>query len=480
MIQRTSSPRVHGNWTRDWWAGDPRWEALLGPAPSSGSLAACAQTLNPDLDWSSALHPVSRSRPAAPAGSLVILAGQQPVFGGGAALVAHKAATAVTLAREASALLGRSVVPVFLLATQDHDGPEVDHIDCFMPSNGGVHRTRCRVSPGHDMFSRSNWESEPWPIINRLLESLNIANKDHLAHGLRARPVADHAAWLLDQTLGSEGLLIVEAHRLHAAAMPVLAQALTSPELLQECLLQGATGLRDLGLVPAFDPVDPRPLLLESREGRRLRLEPGDGDAGARLQMRPQDFSPHAALRPVVQALSLPVLAQVAGPSELLYLAQARQLHHIFDAAPPVLVPRMEATRLPFDLMTRLGEAALDPQAGQGSPAADDLLAAAQRFTRSISLQDPNLLPRLERFTRGLRRATDRLAAMPSWRGKAARGMRAMVRPRGRPQDAVLAWLPDALLGPDLPTYGRHLCSLCQPLKAPVHMLHTYPETDDG
>jgi hypothetical protein len=279
---------------------------------------------------------------------------------------------------------------------------------------------------------------------------------------------------------GDQGLLVVESHRMATAGQPLLDRALSDPGTLAAQLRVGARGLRELGITPAFDPEDPRPLVLETQEARRARVTAQDEGARARLAAQPDDFSPHAALRPVVQATALPVLAQVCGPSELLYLAQSRGLHTVFDAAPPLLVPRMEATRLPAEAIESRGEQLLEAGSSPAGEAERALAAALEAFQHDVSAADPGLRPRLERFARGVTSRARRLAEMPSWRGRAMHGLRSLARPRGRWQDAVLAWLPDALACGDLGLYGRHLVSLCRPLDPPVHVLHSLPEVTDG
>jgi hypothetical protein len=483
VIQRTSHPRVHGLWTAEWWTGADGWRRLLGNPPSADAIREVASRLATGNDWSGCLHPVSRSRPAPPGDALVCLAGQQPVFGGGAALVVHKAATAVAMAQEAERILSRPVVPVFLLATQDHDSDEVDHADFINPLNGSLVRARCRITPQHEMFSRAAWD-DAW--INKLDGSINSVSTNlevSLSDLLRGSPgagVSDHPAHLIDQVFGDQGLLVVESHRMAAAGQPLLDRALGDPASLAAQLRVGARGLRELGITPAFDPEDPRPLVLETQAARRARVTAQDDGAQARLAARPEDFSPHAALRPVVQATALPVLAQVCGPSELLYLAQSRGLHTVFDAVAPLLVPRMEATRLPAEAIEARGEQLLEAGSSPAGEAERALASALEAFQRDVSAADPGLRPRLERFARGVTSRARRLAEMPSWRGRAMHGLRSLARPRGRWQDAVLAWLPDALACGDLGHYGRHLVSLCRPLDPPVHVLHSLPEATDG
>jgi uncharacterized protein YllA (UPF0747 family) len=62
------------------------------------------------------------------AGARVIVTGQQVSLFGGPLYTLHKAATAVRLAAQASESTGVAHVPVFWLATEDHDFAEAGHV----------------------------------------------------------------------------------------------------------------------------------------------------------------------------------------------------------------------------------------------------------------------------------------------------------------------------------------------------------------
>src|SRR5579862_9222162 len=70
-------------------------------------------------------------------GAVAVVTGQQVGLFGGPAYSIYKALTAVHVARELTER-GVDAVPVFWLATEDHDLAEVDH--CFLPKRGGFER----------------------------------------------------------------------------------------------------------------------------------------------------------------------------------------------------------------------------------------------------------------------------------------------------------------------------------------------------
>jgi len=62
------------------------------------------------------------------------------------------------------------------------------------------------------------------------------------------------------------------------------------------------------------------------------------------LRDSPNRFSTAVASRPVLQSWLLPVAAYVAGPAEIAYWAQLREIFHVMSVAFPVVYPRLSAT----------------------------------------------------------------------------------------------------------------------------------------
>src|SRR5690348_8910812 len=111
---------------RAWYGAPPLAVSRLRPAPPSAHPAAMAD----------ALERQARDFGAAPAafaniaklrgGARAIVTGQQVGLLGGPLLTMHKAATAIARARQVTESTGVEHVPVFWLASEDHDLEEVD------------------------------------------------------------------------------------------------------------------------------------------------------------------------------------------------------------------------------------------------------------------------------------------------------------------------------------------------------------------
>jgi bacillithiol biosynthesis cysteine-adding enzyme BshC len=70
-----------------------------------------------------------------------------------------------------------------------------------------------------------------------------------------------------------------------------------------------------------------------------------------RVRTKPADFSPNVLLRPVVQDTLFPTCCFVAGPNELGYIAQLRDIYAAFDVPMPLIHQRSSATILDANAM---------------------------------------------------------------------------------------------------------------------------------
>jgi bacillithiol synthase len=91
-------------------------------------------------------------------------------------------------------------------------------------------------------------------------------------------------------------------------------------------------------------------------DGQRLALRPSNGGfvAGARqesieetlraAEMHPEQFSPSALLRPVIQDTLLPTVAYIGGPAEVAYHAQTSLVYKKLLGRAPAILPRAAFT----------------------------------------------------------------------------------------------------------------------------------------
>ena len=322
--------------------------------------------------------------------SRVVVAGQQTGLLLGPAYTLTKAITAVRLAQHLDRE-ERPVVPVFWLASQDHDTAEVDHAH-LLDGEERLHHISVSLPPDAPAgrvplteamlrsVERGFGDLRPAPPFLEEATALLREAADS------ARTYADWFAGLVYRLLGDQGLALFDPMSERAAALlrPVLERELMRPEASVAEVNAAARRLRRLGVDPQLGRganatnlflevpggAVPRRVLLR-HEGRNFRLEGrvlSADEVRARLDDDPAALTPAAGLRPVVQDSVLPTAAVVLGPGELRYFAQLRGVYAAHGVPMPLVWPRATATVLEPPVGRILDKYGLDVPAFQADP----------------------------------------------------------------------------------------------------------------
>ena len=405
----------------------------------------------------------------ADAGTVCVITGQQAGLLGGPVYTAHKIATTIRLAAQIEASCGRRCVPVFWLATEDHDFGEINHAYLVQP-NGEIGR----VGFG--------WAQQGRPIaalpvdgrVRRAVEAYwaNAAGGPYLDE-TRAQFAAQegegYAAWsarIWSELFAEHGLVIVEPRTIRPAAGAFFAQALRQSSEIRHRLDEVSCQLRDAGYSPQLQSQWAGQPYTFDREGYRVRVEQPERhveDAAA----RPERYSADAALRPILADAMLPTVASVLGPGEIAYQGMLRPLYELFEVPQPQAYPRKSYTLVSAGEAERLAaygitaqqllreEVVMDEVMAKLVPAAErdvfevaeGAVAAALAPIRShLVARDPRLgrtmaqhVARAQRSLADLKRRAYRscLEQMGYSRGE-LRALENVLLPRGRLQERVL------------------------------------------
>ncbi len=325
----------------------------LSPLESSGySTAANSVRVSPE-HRSRLVDALREQNPGSPAlerlaqpGTCVVATGQQVGLFLGPAYTIYKALTAARLAKDLEAR-GIPAVPVFWMATEDHDFAEVNHCWVFGP---GHRPQRIEVAgdvPDHRPVGPIPITGDPAGILGEALTGLPCAAEvldlaaDAYAPG---RTMGEAFAALLRKLLGPYGLLLLDP--LHPAirqlAAPILAEAAERAPELVTLLLERNRELDAAGYHAQVhvEPDSSRLFSLDGGSRAALRLKNG----ALPPVSRPESLSPNALLRPVVQDYLLPTVATVMGPAEIAYVAQSEVLYRSLLGHQPVAVNRASFT----------------------------------------------------------------------------------------------------------------------------------------
>ncbi len=106
-------------------------------------------------------------------GTVAVVTGQQVGLFGGPAYSLFKALTAVKLARQLEEL-GISAVPVFWLATEDHDLAEVDHAWMFNEHASIKKIALSNTAPNGGPVGDVKLNGVPWPELRNALGEVTV------------------------------------------------------------------------------------------------------------------------------------------------------------------------------------------------------------------------------------------------------------------------------------------------------------------
>jgi len=424
--------------------------------------------------------------------TLAVVTGQQAVLFGGPLYVLYKALAAMELARHMSESLKTTVVPVFWVASDDHDFAEIratTHMD------GNSELKTLRYEPAVE----PNLQPASTIILDRTIDPLAKSVRDLLPASPWRDEVCDAmvAAYQPGDSISGAfskllqhflpGLVIMDpaVKALKALMRPVIDREIAelSPTsrlaagIGEKLLAAGyhqqvpvrASGFLNLFLVTGGKR---RALGVSERgvEGRGGNLVMSKEELLARIAASPEDASPGVMLRPLVQDYLLPTIAYIGGPAEVAYHAQIGPSYAHFGVPRPVIFPRpsfslvdaataraMEAEGLSFeelqtDTETLLARAAREANPEVGRSFADSRAAVEAAFggvEATLAKLDPTLrgavqsaLGRALHQMEGLQeKALRTMKRQDATRAERMRRTRDFIFPGGALQERGVSWI---------------------------------------
>jgi bacillithiol biosynthesis cysteine-adding enzyme BshC len=319
-------------------------------------------------------------------GGYLVTTGQQPGLFGGPLYNVCKALTAVRLAEALEERLGRPVLTLFWVSSEDHDWEEAsqasvvgidNQVHTFTvaaPQNGvtpSIHRIPLPpdasevVAAFIDQLPKTDFSPEFFELVTEAFRpGVTIGDGFHKT---------------LQHLLGRFGIFFTDG--VHPAvkrdSLPVLWAELDRAAEMEAVLRGTAESIEAAGYdlqVPVMEGgVN---LFLEGPAGRE-RLYRQDGgfrlrtsgeqlssdQIRARVAKDPKALSPNVLLRPVVESAIFPTLSYVGGPGEIAYLGQLRDYFTAHGIAMPVIFPRWAATPVEGKIRKVLDKFSLDVSA---------------------------------------------------------------------------------------------------------------------
>lgn len=348
-------------------------------------------------------------------GATAIVTGQQVSLFGGPAYSIYKALDAIAWAAKLTHS-GVEAVPVFWMATEDHDLAEANQV--FFGERYGIARMEVPLEEsveGRSVGRIALGESIE-AVTEHALEILQGPGKNEISEVLEAaygpqETFGSAFGKLLARILKGTGLILLDPldKRLHELARPVFQKAVEDTSAITDELLARGKQLERRGFHTQVKVTQQSTLLFLDVEGKREavrrknggfvagKLPVSTGDLLRKIDDEPGALSASVLLRPVLQDCILPTAAYIGGPAEVAYMAQAQVVYRRVLGRMPAILPRASFTLIEPQVARALAKYGLDIR---------DVLSGRQKIRRKMEAQylPAGLARRFSRDEKALRK----------------------------------------------------------------------------
>lgn len=309
-------------------------------------------------------------------GAVVVVGGQQAGLLTGPLYSVHKAISVILLAQQQRERLNTAVVPMFWIAGEDHDIEEINHT--FTMPNGEIKKR------GYSERSKLKKMASTTPLNGEALEQfiVNVFKdfgetqyterllKNVLETAKKSKTFTDFFTFLMNDLFKNHGLLMLDAafEPFRNYEKTYFAKLIDQNEEIALRVVAQEQKLFEAGYAMPIAATEQNANLFYIKEGERFLLERKDGQfknvlahvnfsKEQLLQIAnetPRCLSNNVVTRPLMQEMTLPVLAFVGGPGELAYWATLKPAFDLLQLQMPIFAPRISMT-----LVTRQVDALL-------------------------------------------------------------------------------------------------------------------------
>ena len=294
---------------------------------------------------------------------LTIITGQQPGLLTGPLYTIYKGLTAIKLANHLSKIYHRNVVPIFWVASEDHDFEEVNGIKWITKNNELKEFT---FSPKNYKIGLPDYKIKLNGNLDKLFSEISstIYNTEfkevilsNLINCLKASKTFDEFfCRVLAIIFQGYGLIILPSHliEMRKLASPIIQKEIENPLSSTKLVMKSGNEINKKGLKSALKRIGNEVnffFILDNIRRKVTYNSKGVKIEGINktynkeqlikeLNNHPEKFSPNVILRPVIQEFIFPNLAYIAGPGEISYHAQLKEVFKFFNVRFPILYPR--------------------------------------------------------------------------------------------------------------------------------------------
>jgi uncharacterized protein YllA (UPF0747 family) len=294
------------------------------------------------------------------AGAAAVITGQQAALFAGPNYTILKAVTAIKLAKALDAA-GVPAVPVFWIASEDHDFQEIESAYVLDRDSGLTH---LRVDLSNTESSPVGWLKLGGDVSGAISTCLSSLPESEFQPQLREllecsyRPgvsPVDAFSAMLEKLFEGSGLILANPlnPELRLLAQPTLVDAVRDHSRLLAAVQARGRELSEAGYHEQVKVDKNFTGLFAYRGKSRQALRPEE--LSQELQL-----SANVLVRPVMQDSMFPTAAYVGGPAEVAYFAQAAAVYDALGRQVPPVYPRISATVLESRVSRTLAKYGID------------------------------------------------------------------------------------------------------------------------
>ena len=231
-------------------------------------------------------------------------------------------------------------VPVFWMATEDHDFEEINHFHLF----GKKHEWNTDQKGAVGRFHTKGIQE----VLEELPETITLLEE---AYQLPTLGVATR--FLVNELFGKYGLVILDAdnNALKRSFSSIIKQEIT--ERKSENLVKSSSfELEQLNYKAQVFPREINLFYLTDNSRERIIFDDhiykvnntyitfSEEEILTEVDNNPERFSPNVILRPIYQQFILPNLSYIGGPGEIAYWLQLKSTFEFYKVGFPILQPR--------------------------------------------------------------------------------------------------------------------------------------------
>lgn len=256
--------------------------------------------------------------------------------------VIYKIVSTINLAKKLKGAFPEyNFVPVYWMATEDHDFEEISYFNLF----GQKHKWETEQKGG---VGRMN-PSELLQIIEGLRDKPDVFARAYGENSTLAGAVRQY----MHELFGAEGLVCVDGDDriLKSIFAPIMRKDITENSA-EKIVAETSARLENLGYKTQIHARNVNFFYLDENLRERIEkqgekytvvntdLSFSEAEILDILEKTPEKISPNVVLRPIYQETILPNLAYLGGPSEVCYWLQLKDIFEHHQVQFPILLPR--------------------------------------------------------------------------------------------------------------------------------------------